>query len=42
LLLALEEKPDLSITYLKKTLPTKYEGGLESYLEGLRKAGLSE
>ena len=40
--LALGEKPDLSITYLKKTLPTKYEGGLETYLNGLRKAGLSE
>jgi adenylate cyclase len=40
--LAVEEKPDLSITYLKKTLPTKYEGGLETYLNGLRKAGLPE
>jgi len=40
--LALGEKSDLSITYLKKTLPTKYEGGLETYLNGLRKAGLSE
>jgi len=40
--LALEENPGLSITYLKKTLPTKYEGGLETYLDGLRKAGLPE
>jgi adenylate cyclase len=40
--LAVDEKPDLSITYLKKTLPTKYEGGLETYLNGLRKAGLPE
>jgi len=40
--LALEETPGLSITYLKKTLPTKYEGGLETYLDGLRKAGLPE
>jgi len=40
--LALEEKPDLSITYIEKTLPTKHAGGLEIYLEGLRKAGLPE
>lgn len=37
---ALEAKPDLSVTFLKKTLPTKHEGGLEPYLEGLREAGL--
>jgi len=40
--LALGEKPDLSITYLQKTLPTKFEGGLNTYLNGLRKAGLPE
>ena len=40
--LALEENPGLSITYLKRTLPTKYEGGLEKYLDGLSKAGLPE
>lgn len=39
---ALKEVPDLSISYLKKTLPTKHEGGLEPYLSGLRKAGLPE
>ena len=40
--LALSEKPDLSIAYLQKTLPTKHEGGLKTYLNGLRKAGLPE
>lgn len=40
--LALEKKPDLSLSYLKKTLPTKDEDGLEVYLSGLRKAGLPE
>ena len=39
---ALDEKPDLSITYLEKTLPTKTPGGLDKYLDGLRKAGLPE
>ena len=39
---ALKEKPDLTLTYLKETLPTKYEEGLEPYLSGLRKAGLPE
>jgi adenylate cyclase len=39
---AVARKPDLSIAYLKTTLPTKYPGGIESYLDGLRKAGLSE
>ncbi len=37
---ALEAKPDLSLTYLEKTLPTKEPDGLEPYLDGLRKAGL--
>ncbi len=39
---ALEAKPDLSLAYLAKTLPTKQPGGLDPWLEGLRKAGLSE
>jgi adenylate cyclase len=39
---ALKEKPDLTCSYLKKTLPTKHEGGLEPYLSALRKAGLPE
>ena len=39
---ALAAKPDLSLAYLAKTLPTKQPGGLEPYLDGLRKAGLPE
>ena len=39
---ALKEKPNLSIAFLKDNMPTKYENGLEPYLAGLRKAGLSE
>jgi adenylate cyclase len=39
---ALKEKPDLTLSYLKKALPTKHEGGLEPYLAGLRKAELPE
>ena len=39
---ALQRKPDLSLAYLKTTLPTKQPGGLDTYLEGLRKAGLPE
>jgi adenylate cyclase len=39
---ALRRKPDLSIRYLEKTLPTKQPSGLEPYLDGLRKAGLAE
>ena len=39
---ALEAMPDLTLSYLKKTLPTKEPGGLDPYLEGLRKAGLPE
>jgi adenylate cyclase len=37
---ALREKPNLSIAYLQSALPTKHEGTLEPYLDGLRKAGL--
>ncbi len=39
---ALEQKPDLSLSYLKKTLPTKQPDGLKPFLDGLRKAGLPE
>jgi adenylate cyclase len=39
---ALQRKPDLTITYLKTTLPTKQPDGLDIYLDGLRKAGLPE
>ncbi len=39
---ALGEKPDLSLGYLAKTLPTKHPGGLDPYLDGLREAGLPE
>ena len=37
---ALRRKPDLSRAYLEATLPVKQPGGLDPYLEGLRKAGL--
>ena len=39
---ALQRKPDLSLSYLETTFPTKQPGGLEIYLNGLRKAGLPE
>ncbi len=39
---AMRELPDLSLSYLKKTLPTKDPGGLDPYLDGLRMAGLPE
>jgi len=39
---ALRQKPDLSLSYLEKTLPTKQPGDLQPYLDGLRKAGLPE
>ncbi len=39
---ALRRKPDLSLAFLEKTMPTKQPGGLAPYLDGLRKAGLSE
>jgi adenylate cyclase len=39
---ALEAMPDLTLSYLEKTLPTKEVGGLDPYLQGLRKAGLPE
>ncbi|MEJ2122841.1 MAG: hypothetical protein P8Z76_19505, partial [Alphaproteobacteria bacterium] len=40
--LALKEKPDLTVRYIERTLPTKHEGGLDLYLEGLREAGLPD
>jgi len=39
---ALRRMPDLSLGYLKNTLPTKQPDGLAPYLDGLRKAGLPE
>ncbi len=39
---AIKQKPDLSITFLKHNMPTRHENGLEPYLAGLRKAGLTE
>lgn len=37
---AVREKPDLSLRYLENTLPTKYKGGLDLYLNALRACGL--
>jgi adenylate cyclase len=37
---ALREKPDTSLAFLKKLMPTKPPDGLEPFLDGLRKAGL--
>ena len=37
---AREAKPDLSIAFLEKNLPTKHPGGLDPYLDGLKQAGL--
>jgi adenylate cyclase len=39
---ALQRKPDLSLTYLRATLPTKQPDGLKTYFDGLCKAGLPE
>jgi adenylate cyclase len=39
---ALDQTPDLSLAYLRKTLPTKEPNGLAPYLDGLRLAGLPE
>ena len=39
---AINEKPELSISYLRKTFPTRHKDGLQPYLDGLRKAGLPE
>ncbi len=40
--LAVQELPDLTLSYLKTTLPTKQPDGLDPYLDGLRMAGLPE
>jgi len=40
LALAREAKSDLSIGFLETNLPTKHSGGLDPYLDGLRKYGL--
>ncbi|MCZ6469998.1 MAG: adenylate/guanylate cyclase domain-containing protein [Gammaproteobacteria bacterium] len=39
---ALHRKPDLSLAFLETTLPTKQPGGLEIFIDGLRKAGLTD
>ncbi len=39
---AIEWKPDLTVSFVEKNMPTKQPGGLAPYLDGLRKAGLSE
>ena len=39
---AFERKPDLTLAYVKETLPTKQPDGLAPYLDGLRKAGLHD
>ncbi len=38
---AVEAKSDLSLEYLKTNLPTKQPGGLDPYLAGLKRAGLT-
>jgi hypothetical protein len=40
LAIALRERPDLSIRYLEKNLPTKQPHGLDPYLNALRACGL--
>jgi adenylate cyclase len=40
LVLALDAKPDLSISFLKKNLPTKHAGDIDPYLDGLKSCGL--
>ena len=40
LALALEAKPDLSIGFLEQNMPTRHAGGLDLYLDGLKKCGL--
>lgn len=39
---AVKDKPDLTISFLKENMPTKDKNGLEPYLTGLRRAGLTE
>ncbi len=40
LALALQAKPDLSLEFLQENLPVKHAGGLDPYLDGLKKCGL--
>lgn len=40
--LALQTRPDFTVTAQGKKLPFKYEADLQSFLDGLRKAGLPE
>jgi adenylate cyclase len=39
---AISELPNFSVSYLVSTLPTKHPGGLDPYIENLRKAGIPE
>jgi adenylate cyclase len=39
---SIEAKPNLSIEFVKKNLPTKSPDGLDPYIAGLRKAGLTD
>ncbi|MFP6744972.1 MAG: tetratricopeptide repeat protein [Alphaproteobacteria bacterium] len=39
---AFKEKPDMTLAYLIEPLPTKEPDGLNPFLDGLRKAGLTE
>ena len=39
---ALKRKSDLSLAFLKTTLPTKQPGGLKYFIDGLRKSGLPD
>ena len=37
---AIAAKPDLSIAFLEENLPTKFPGGLDLYISGMKKIGL--
>ena len=39
---AFQVKPDLSVSYMKKIMPTRHKDGLDQYLSGMRRAGLPE
>jgi adenylate cyclase len=39
---AYKVKPDLSVSYLKKIMPTRHKDGLDQFLSGMRRAGLPE
>ena len=38
--IAKQENPGFSIEFVVNNMPTRFEGGLDPYLDGLRKAGL--